>query len=95
MPHFQYFTIERLEKSKVKTQNGLKISRSPKANRAVPGTTNTPYVVKKWKKLPNTTGALCLCYQTTMRVDVIKNGTRYLRMTFGLAKISMLYLNYY
>ena len=29
-----------------------------------------------------------------MRVDVIKNGTRYLRMTFGLAKISMLYLNY-
>ena len=61
-----YFTIE-IKKSKVKIQKGLKISRSPKANRAVPGTKNTPYVVKKWKKLPNTTGALCLCYQTSKR----------------------------
>ena len=46
MSYFQYFTIE----TKVKIQKELKISRSPKANRAVPGTTSTPYVVKKWKK---------------------------------------------
>ena len=93
MAYFQYFTIESLKKFRVKIQKGLKISRSPKANRAVPGTTNTPYVVKKWKKLPNTTGALCLCYQMRRchkkRDKIPKNDLRFGQNTDGiLVKIS-------
>ena len=69
-----YFTIE-IKKSKVKIKKGLKISRSPKANRAVPGTTSTPYKPRMWSKSgKNSQIPQVHCASVIKCVDVIKTG---------------------
>ena len=81
-----YFTIE-TKKSKVKLQKELKISRSPKANRAVPGTTTTCMWSKSGKnsQIPQVHCVSVIKQPSCTCVDVIKKWDKILEndLRFG------------